>query len=427
MNSNDPTAMPASEALAALEAWIEGMHGAGGYAGPSVGLRGVSMSWCGPSHDWRWEGLLDGWISRHQRTRDPVYLDRIEEAFRELRCAQLADGSFRNSSFDLNPLEGGMPHEPIVVAALLRAGRHLRDAGRAWPDGSASMVERFVEERLIKSLWNKTLRTFNNWLQSDFEVFSPPAVAAAVETLIEYGELAGTTERWTPYIAGAADSLLKIQLPDGLLAGALPATSTDRDAASPFLASRCLCALTLLHRMTGDRRFEESARALAAFVRGAFQDSGGLACTLFEYRPHRVAPLFSGATASALSALARAGRLDDALWGRQLHWLMGLQSHSGGFDTAVGFGQGLPRRTPPDWRDALPVCGWAAAVYALLACRAASAAPGTKGSGRVCREVLVRGRSAVLTEDANALAIRRRGEPLFVWRKRTDWAEVCHL
>jgi len=416
--------MPEAGALAALEGWLETQHGAGGFYGPSVGLRGVSMAWCGPSHDWRWEGLLDGWIALHRGTRNPAYLDRIERACRDLQSAQLADGSFRNSSFDLNPLEGGMPHEPAVMAAVLRAGRYLREAGRAWPEGSASMVERFVEERLIKALWNKTLRTFNNWLQSDFEVYSPPAVAAIVETLFEYGGLAGTTERWAPYIAGAAESLLKSQFRDGPLAGAMPVTSTDRGTASPYQASRCLPALALLHRVTGDRRFGECGEALAGFVNGAFQDDGGIACAMFAGRPHRVTPLFTGATAGALLALNRSGRRDEARWQRQIGWLLALQSESGGFDTAVGFGTGLPPRDPPDWRDAIPVCGWTAHVFALLANRTATNTSQRREAGKVSREVLVRGRPAEMTEDADSLAIRRRGEPLFVWRKRTSWADV---
>ena len=119
MNSSNPTpAFAPAPALAALAAWQETLRGEGGYHGPVVGPRGECMTWCGPSHDWRWEGLLDGWVAQHRRTADPAVLDLIARACRDLQSAQLADGSFRNSSFEHNPLEGGMPHEPAVMAAV---------------------------------------------------------------------------------------------------------------------------------------------------------------------------------------------------------------------------------------------------------------------------------------------------------------------
>lgn len=415
----------AAAALGALEGWLETLHGAGGYYGPAVGMRGMAMAWCGPAHDWRWEGLLDGWVARHRRTAEPVFLERIGQAFRDLQRAQLADGSFRNSSFDLNPCEGGMPHEPAVMAAVLRAGLYLRKQGQPWPEGTAAMLERFVEERLIKSLWNKTLRTFNNWLQSDFELYSPPAVASVIETLYAYGELTGTAERWTPFIAGAAESLLKSQFRTGPLAGALPFSSADRASASPFFAARCLTALTALHLRTGDARFSEAAEALSDFVKRGL--CPGIACMAYAGRPNRIAPLYTGATAGALLALDRAARLEEPLLCAQLDWLLPLQSAAGGFDTAVGFGRGLPRRDPPDWRDALPVCGWSAMVYALLASRVGEPVSPAAPAAPVCRAVAVRGRRAELTEDADELAIRCGAEPVYVWRKRTLSPETCLL
>lgn len=426
-SSNTNNKGGATAALGALESWLETLHGAGGYYGPAVGMRGTALSWCGPAHDWRWEGLLDGWVARHCRTAEPVYLDRIEQAFRDLHPAQLADGSFRNSCFELNPCEGGMPHEPAVIAAVLRAGRYLREQGRAWPEGTATMVERFVEERLIKALWNKTLRTFNNWLQSDFELYSPPAVASAVEVLLAYGDLTGTTERWAPYVADAAESLLKSQFRDGPLAGALPVSSADRASASPFLAARCLPALTLLQGRTGDARFSEACDALAGFVKRGFRPEGGIVCMVYAGRPNRAAPLYTGATAGTLLALDRTARMEEAQMNAQVDWLLSRQSDAGGFDTAVGFGQGLPQRDPPDWRDALPVCGWAAMAYALLAHRVAESTVPQAAGAPVRRAVAVRGRRAEMTEDADTLAIRCGAEPVFIWRKRTLSPEVCLL
>jgi hypothetical protein len=426
MNLSKSEAAAAGLALGRLEAWFETMHGEGGYHGPVVGLRGSAMAWCGPGHDWRWEGLLDGWVALHRRTASPVYLDRTEQALRDLRQAQLANGTFRNSYFENNPFEGGMPYEPAVMAAVLRAGRYLREQGRPWPDGTAAMIERFVEQRLVKELWNKVLRTFNNWLQSDFEVYSPPAVASIVETLCDYAELTNTAERWEGHLAGAAESLLKSQIRGGPLAGALPVSNREGASASPYLAARCLPALARLEQRTGDARFAAAGEALAGFVRGCLLPDGGIPCMVFAGRPVRVAPLFVGAAAGTLVALDRARRLDPVAVGPQVKWLLTRQTLSGAFDTAVGFGGGLPQARRPDWRDALPVCGWADKVYALLA-RFAAGPVGIGTTEPVCRDVTVRGRAAELREDAATLEVRSGKETWFVWRKRTTWPDACRL
>ncbi len=426
MNLSKTEADTVGLSLGRLEAWFETMRGEGGYYGPVVGLRGVAPAWCGPGHDWRWEGLLDGWITLHRRTGSPVYLDRMEQAMRELCPAQLANGAFLNSYFESNPLEGGMPYEPALMAAVLRAARYRGEQGRAWPDGVPGMLERFVNERLIKELWNKTLRTFNNWMQSDFDVYSPPAVAAIVETLIEYGALTGTVDRWAPYVAGAAESLLKSQIRKGPLAGAMPVSNREGASASPFLAARCLPALACLHGRTGDARFEEAGVALVDFVRRSLTPDGGIPFMVYANRPARVTPLFTGATAGTLVALDRVQRLEAGLLGPSLHWLLERQTASGAFDTAVGFGSGSRSPRVPDWRDVLPVCGWADKVYALLAGLGEGPVPaGT--SEPVCRAVCVRGEAAEFVEDAAMMAVRSRKENWFAWRKRTIWPETCRL
>lgn len=230
------------------------------------------------------------------------------------------------------------------------------------------------------------------------------------------------------YIDGAAKSLLKSQFRDGPLAGALPVSSTDRASASPYLAARCLPALMLLSQKIDTAVFTEAGRRLADFVTRQFQPEGGITCMAFASRPDRVAPLYTGTVAGSLSALDRTGMRNPSLWETQLSWLLTLQSDTGGFDTAVGFGTGLPQRTPPDWRDALPSCGWSTQVYALLAARSAAPAPcKATNASTVRRAVLVRNCRAEMTENADMITIQNRTEPLYVWRKRTVWPEICLL
>jgi hypothetical protein len=427
MNSNNSIKSGAVEtSLGQLEGWLATMHGTGGYYGPVVGLRGISMAWCGAGHDWRWEGLLDGWIILHRRTGDPVYFERMDAALQALQKAHLANGAFCNSYFENNPFEGGMPYEPAVMAAVLRTLLYMKETSHPWPAGTEEMVERFVEERLIKELWNKVLRTFNNWMQSDFERYSPPAVAAIVETLCNYAMLTDSANRLAPYIEGAANSLLKSQLWTGSLAGALPLSNYEGSSASPCLAARGLPALALLHQYTGEARFVAAGDALADFVNRCLLPDGGITYMVFADRPARIAPRFVGATADALRSLARADRQDATVTSTQLAWLLDHQTASGAFDTAVGFGTEAGRDKHPDWRDVIPVCGWADKIYALLAGQAENPAPASN-SEPVCRNVRVRGEEAAFMEDANSMTLRSKKMEWFIWRKRTVCPSACRL
>lgn len=429
MNSPKLDTETLSAARGRLEAWFATVRGDGGYGGPVVGLRGQAMGYCGAGHDWRWEGLLDGWGERHRRTGEPEWLDRIEQALRDLAAAQLLNGAFRNSYFDLNPLEGGMPHEPAVMAAALRGIERLRAANRPLPDGAAAMLERFVEERLIRELWNKLLHTFNNWLQSDFESYSPPAVAAAIETLVAYGDLTGQTGRLEPYVQGAGESLLKAQFKTGPLAGSLPVSSRDRATASPYLAARCLPALVLLHRRTGDARFGDAAAQLTEAALRCGVSGGGFSAVVHADRPPSTYPLLAGAAAGVLIALHRAGVSRPEVTAAQVPWVLARQTGSGAFETGVGFDRRPRQCRACDWRDALPVCGWNDKVYHLLALldeQPDNAAPAS--TQPVCRHVTVLGRPATFAEEATSMQIKGRDGTLwFSWRKGSVWPEACLL
>jgi hypothetical protein len=423
MNLPGIDASKITAARARLEAWLGSMRMAGGYGGPVVGLRGTAMAYCGPGHDWRWEGLLYAWSERQGRSKAAAGLERIEQATRELAEAQLLNGAFRNSYFDLNPMEGGMPHEPAVMAALLHA------AARPLPKGTDAMLERFVEERLIKELWNKLLKTFNNWLQSEFETYSPPAVAAAIEVLLAYGELTGQAKRLDPYVSGAAESLLKCQFQDGPLAGALPVTNRDRTSASPYMAARCLPALVALHRKTGDERFRKASEALTAFVLRTAQPGGGFAATVHAARPAAVYPLLTGAAAGTLTALHRAAALKPETAAAHLPWILERQTASGAFETGVGFDRRPRRAGACDWRDAIPVCGWNDKAYHLLAVLDDAKDPASPARVEsVRRDVRILGRTATFTENAESMKIAGSdGTTWFAWRKGSAWPECCLL
>jgi hypothetical protein len=428
MNSQHPDRQRAAAVVAGLEAWFESIRSGDGFGGPVVGLQRDSVRFCGAGFDWRWEGLLDGWGTRLRQTGDLAYAARLEAGLCAIRAAQLPDGVFRNSYFDHNPFEGGMPHEPILLAAVCRARRTLLEASRPVPAGVDEMLTRYVEEHLIKELWSKQLRTFKDWLQSDFGHYSVHAVAAAVDLLLEYGDSADCAARCEPFIAAAVDSILALQVTRGEMRGALPLSNRRGDAAVPAYAARCLPVLQAVQRRTGRADCAAAGKALAEFLLRCRRVDGTYPPRVFPSRPPAECPLLYGGGAGIVHALLRAGHAEDAGVAAEVERLAAAQSASGGLDTARGFGRRrADGKGPPDWRDVMPVAGWADKAYALLA----EVAAGDRGHftpGPVEREVTVQGQRALFRETGEALAIdSAAGSALFRWTKGRQWAEVSLL
>lgn len=413
LNHND-------NSIAGLECWIETMRTGSGYGGPSVGPRGISIDYCGEAFDWRYEGLLDGYAARYRSTGRADYLDRIERDLLAITSAQLINGTFRNSWFDLNPYEGGMPHEPAMLAAACRARKLLIGNGRTVPSGFDKTVELFVETRLLNELWNRLLHTFNDWLQSSFEYFTPHSVAAAVELLIEYAELGGCWAELEYYITGAADSLLAVQHPGG----AIPLSSRRNSAVSPAMAARCAPALVLAAEKTGQEKYKKAALELVNFVRQQRLPSGGFVYLLTADRPPQQFPVIFGAAADAVNSFRRAGLLIQEDIQSLNGLLAGRQMPSGGFQTAAGYGDASGKQKAPDWRDILPCCGWQDKIYSFLASHAPDQ-PETFSGGNVQIPVLIRGKAGEYAETGESIRIlNRHGNPVYHWEKGAKWALI---
>ena len=391
--------------IAGLEAWLETVRTDDGYGGPSVGSKHISMRYTGAANDWRLEGLLDGHAALHAATGNPGYLERIEHDITAFCSAQLLNGTFRNSCFDQNPYEGGMPHEASALAAACRAATRLPNE----PVGLAPALELFVETRLINELWNRLLHTFNDWLQSDFQFYTPHAVAAAIEVLILYADRTNDWQRIEPYVIGAADSLLAMQIKKGPLQGAIPISNNYDSSVSPTLAARCAPALVQAAKKTGNEKYAEAAKRLAGFVQAQELPGGGYPTLLFRSRPPKKAPVLLGAAADAANSLERAD-LHNGSFLRLEKLLEDAQLESGAFLNARGFN---------DWRDTISCCGWQDKIYSLLA-RSHSGSPGTFSPKTVQRGTYM--------ESSDTIEIHnRKGNLIYRWNKGCKWAETCTL
>jgi hypothetical protein len=419
MNSPKNSTSQINSALSALEEWITSIHSQEGYHGPAIGFKGHSIGFCGAGFDWRYEGLIDGWIALHQQTHRDEYLDRIEQAIKELASAQLRNGSFRNSYFEENPFEGGMPYEPATVAALCRARTLLASTQRSTTTVDR-IIERFLERRCIRELWCKTEQTFNNWMQSDFDNWMAAAVAPIAEILLFYANETQNEAYTTHYAAGAIQSILALQQANNLIA----VSQYKKKLIIPLLTARCLPALVQFGEQTNDTSYTKRAEAIFQALEETASDLGYPTFCSPDH-PASYTPSFTGATAGILNACARAG-----FHSSRLHPLMDQilkrQNKAGGFETAVGFGY-HKTADQQDWRDVIPCIGWNDKIYHLLA-RHSDGGLSRAETSAVVKHVFIRKQTGIYTEDAKHIQIEdHKGRLVYEWIKKKIWAEIAEL
>jgi hypothetical protein len=426
MNSfgTDPALL--ARTVAGLEAWLGGVAApSGGLGGPAIGLRGASLMYCGEGFDWRVEAMLEARGALFAATGETRHLDGIAAELERLAGAQLLDGKFRNSWFDANPFEGGMPHEPAVLAAGFRALRVLEKAGRKPPPAFLPAAERYLFGHLLKCLWNPSLHTVRDWEITDFERYSAASAAAAVELMVEWVRRCGEFADWEYHVRSAARSILALQDSRGALDGAVRPSNVGRDAASPFLAARCLPALRLSAAHLRDDAFRASADRLAAWLARQALAGGGFPRLVHMRRPPSLRPVLTGAVAGLLHEMRRAGDADEGRLAPHLAWLAAQRMPTGALRNGDGFGRVWRTPARPDWRDVLPVQAWQAMALALLAPFAAKGAA-AKVAAVERMPVTVGLRRARYSEDASRISVEREdGRPVYLWRKGSDWAEVC--
>jgi len=414
-----------SKAVARLESWFSSIRDERGYYGPSVGANGWNMAYCGPSFDWKYEGLFRAYAARGQSTGKSIYLDLIGQDVDAILRAQWRNGCFSVSHFENNPCEGGMPHEPAMLSAVCRVLPLLDTHGNGQLSRVYDVIEKYVSEYLIRLLWNKTLRTFNSWPTSDFVSYNPHCVASALELLIHYAALTNAGDRFESYILEGGKSILASQITEGPLRGGIPAASLDCGEVYPYWAIRCAPALRLLAQKTQAAEFSNALALLMEFVRPYAGAVTTCPRAVYADRPPCAFPFIVGAGADMVLRLLDAELIDRDAALRQAESLIRHQLPTGAFRTAVGFGG---RKRARDWRDFMPVCGWQDKIYALLSLFSSGESPDAEGVTPFETEVRVLWRRVQFRETADEIVLKKRnGATLYQWRKKTPWPSVCLL
>ena len=85
-------------ALARLDAWFDTMRGTDGYTGPVSHWWQNSLLYTGIGLDWRYEGIIHGYLTLHERTGNRHWLEKAQRAGDDVVAGQLSSGHLAGSA-----------------------------------------------------------------------------------------------------------------------------------------------------------------------------------------------------------------------------------------------------------------------------------------------------------------------------------------
>jgi len=434
------------QAVIGLDAWLETMRGSDGYGGPVAHWWQNCLQFTGAGLDWRYEGIIIGYLNLYKRTGDERWLAKARRAGDDLVRGQLPTGNFRNSNFEQNPYTGGTPHEAACDLALLHLAEVLRERGDTTWQTYLATAERNIRGYHIERLWDCEARAFRDHPRTP--CFVANKAATLVEALLKLARLTGDEALVETYALPTLEAILAHQMRDGPLHGAIYQNSIrGREVAKffPYYIARCVPGLVAGYEWSGKERYLDAARRAMAFVLRWRYEDGGFPQVVYPGGRVNRYPQWIAAVGDILWAmrlLEPYGFKADAE--PTLAWLLRGQEPTGALRTAHGFAAQISQREPeglPEFRDLLPVVGWNSMAFRYLtealpttdpstSLRTSSGPPTaeTTADGRPPSfeaECVFRGQRLQYREDAERMELRQNGRALYRWRKGAAWAEVC--
>jgi hypothetical protein len=397
---------------------------------------GQCLRFTGAAADWRYEGVILGYLRLWQRSGMEVWLARACRAADDVLGLALPSGGYRNSSFELNPAPFGTPHEAACDVALLRLALTLRAAGRdpARAERCAATAERNLERVYAATLWDAAVGGYRDVPYAAGYV--PNKQTTAAEAWLALAEWRHDEACAVRYALPALRLVVRAQQSEGPNAGAidqiLTRTRTGWSGSGrffPLYIARCLPALVAGAQVFGEARLAEAALAAAQFLYSQISAQGECPLIVYANGSIRHQPCWVAATGDLLRGLAAAQTVGGpppptALLDR----LLTGQDSNGGLRTAHGFAALLNSRDRgglPELRDVLHVVGWADKAFRYLAGVAdpvvAPLAPSEHVFDAAC---VFRGRLLRLIESPAELRLEHAGRTAYQWRKEQDWARM---
>jgi hypothetical protein len=416
-------------AVAQLDAWLDTMRAPTGYAGPVAHWWQQSLLYAGVGLDWRYEGIITGYLTLWQRTQEPRWLIKARRAGDDLLAGQLADGHYAASAFEINPATAGTPHEAACDVGLLLLALALRQAGQSGWQPYAAAAERNLRQFYIGQLWDAQAGAFRDDPRTPS--FVPNKAATACEALFLLAEMSGDSAWIERYSLPTLDRLIAHQVRGGRLDGAIAQNSFGAQRVEkyfPIYMARCIPALLRAYQWTAHQRYLDCAlRTLACIARWAEPD-GALPTVIYPNLRCNRYPSWIAALGDVLRAadlLRPYGSAIDLAATRQR--LLDGQDRSGGIQTARGFAAQAGGRpaAQPDVRDVLHVVGWCDKALRYLAAHTSPEMTETVAPQDFEIDCTFQKRALRLRETATMLEITSRDATLYRWRKGTSWPEIA--
>jgi hypothetical protein len=358
-----------------LDRWLDAMRVAWptpGYGGPVVHWWGHCLAYRGTGLDWRYEGIVDGYLALWRLCDDRRWLGKAIRAGDDLVAAQLPNGCWPNSRFELNPGSGGTPHEAACDVALLTLAAELRTQGDPAADRYLAAADRNLSEYWLGRLWHRDTATL--WDSEQAESFVPNKAATFLEAILLFAGLTGDDDLVTRYGIPIGDDILAMQVhrTGDILDGAIAQNRFGErvvESFFPLYVARCVPALAQLATRTGESRFGEAALAAAGFVGRVREPDGGLPQVLYGGGRRNRQPRWIAGAGDVLRALDVANQRGLAVDpGPTIDWILRGTRPDGRIAAAQGFGTLLPVVSRRD-RDAdeIGVVGWCDKAFRVLA------------------------------------------------------------
>jgi hypothetical protein len=415
-----------------LERWLTTMRGAQGYGGPVVHWWRHCWQYAGAGLDWRYEGIIIGYVNLFRHTQQHRWLHKACAAADDLIMQQGNKGNWPNSGFELNPISGGTPHEFAAAHGLLVLAELLREqSDPQWQKYLAS-ARRNLLGYGINQLWDKEAGYVRDhpYIRS----FVPNKGATFAEGLFLLSKLTGDEQYARCYGLPIIEAILAHQVQEGPMVGAIAQNSFGVRVIAkyfPYYIARCVPALVAAYEFARDERYLAAALQAIGFVLRWREDDGSLPQVIYPDGRINRYPQWVAATGDLLIAMQLLVPY-GAKFEREPseRWLCNGIKANGAVATAHGFARQRNQRLPvglPALHDSVPVCGWVDKAFRYLTgCNPTLTGSSVSETPPLEQDCLLNGKPVCYREDAHQMEVfDPRGRLLYHWVKGEDWARVA--
>ncbi|MEM7334918.1 MAG: hypothetical protein AAF490_22765 [Chloroflexota bacterium] len=418
-----------TQTIANLDAWFESIRTPEGYGGPVVHWWQNCLQFTGAGLDWRYEGMIIGYLNLWQKTRETAWLEKATRCGMSLVKGQEKSGNYRHSSFELNPYGGGTPHEAAADIGLLQLALGLKSINDKRWKLFTRVAERNLRKYYMTRLWDKKQNRFRDSL--NYDSFVPNKACTLVEAIFALADILGKEDPIEKYALPTLEAVIQLQQTSkGSVAGGIAQSQQNGklvEAYFPYYVARCVPALLRAYDYTNEEKWLASAKFAFDFVNRVQTEEGLLPQVVYPTNenvyPTWIAPL--GDVLRVGELLAEQGiRVDLSAMQKQM---FEGQLPTGGIVTGRGFGGQISQRNPAlqDFRDCIPVAGWSDKAFRFLTgCLPyKSEIPRPETSAWTAR-CTVRGKTAVWRETQQEMKLTVGQNVLYQWQKGQPWAKV---